>query len=384
MGNTEETREKIKLILNNIHDNDYSLNNGNVGKLLLLDIIHEQKYLSTIDYMDQREKVLKYLWHNLKNNPIYPGIFDGISGVGLYFKQRTELTEYEDMIYQYTLNKCSQIIEKNNHLETFVYYELYGGLIGCGKVLLGEKKYANDLLALTEKLVLETEKFVDKIMHDRVAYFFIENGIGINATSITYNLGLSHGLAGLLSFLIDFYEENKENRYFDSIIERIKKAIDSLLLIYMSSRKYTDDYWYWNDEITLIWKHKIKEVSTFTWCRGMVGISTLVYKGFKLLGKEENAQNVRENIIQLFNSVKKDVLFENNSICHGSFGIIYTMMNKFNYYNEIFTKELANMMIDVISSIEDYSFLQGELGSFIIALQAENLKKLKIDTFLGY
>ncbi len=111
MGNTEETREKIKLILNNIHDNDYSLNNGNVGKLLLLDIIHEQKYLSTIDYMDQREKVLKYLWHNLKNNPIYPGIFDGISGVGLYFKQRTELTEYEDMIYQYTLNKCSQIID---------------------------------------------------------------------------------------------------------------------------------------------------------------------------------------------------------------------------------------------------------------------------------
>lgn len=72
-----------------IHDKtvDYTLNNGNLGKILLNEIMYEEKIISYNNYKTTRFNLFLKVKESLNNDQHMPGIFNGISGIGLFLNE---------------------------------------------------------------------------------------------------------------------------------------------------------------------------------------------------------------------------------------------------------------------------------------------------------
>lgn len=367
-----------------IHDKtvDYTLNNGNLGKILLNEIMYEEKIISYNNYKTTRFNLFLKVKESLNNDQHMPGIFNGISGIGLFLNEYNVLNKLEYEINQIVNKKCAQHIEKLYKSTQFSLFEFHNGLIGCGKALLGNFDYNHTLKLLIEKLIKEVNSFIFNISNDKLSPFFADNGMALDVESVTYNLGISHGLAGLLSFFIDFYDSNIENNYFLSINGEVEKCIKNLLLVFNHSKIFINDMWVWSDEISLVQSHKDKELSTFTWCRGMLGISASVYKGSLLINDFENSKKVKDNILKVLKYVRDDVLNKEICLCHGLSGIIYGLGKVFNYNDQSLNKYFLNSFLNFNN--ENYSFLDGNLGNLILLFKIKNVNTLNLDPFFGY
>ncbi|WP_291141638.1 lanthionine synthetase LanC family protein [Flavobacterium sp. UBA7680] len=305
------------------------------------------------------------------------GIMDGLSGIALFYYNLYEVFKNED--YK---NKLLIIIDKINTLihEEHTSATLCSGIAGYGLMLLriknnfidvNEEYFTNiDLFLQCELDELASENKYD-YLHGAmgIAKYFLEryktkkNDLvieilykfshefieKINAKfedvvrepvftdQHCYYLGLAHGAAGYINFLIDLKRNFKELKLD---IKKPLYIISDFLMNY--KRVHSSSKQFYPNLIILETDLQIEPI--VSWCQGDLGISNALFN----LGLYFNDNSIRYEAVELVNNVTRilsdDSGVKDYTFCHGSIGIILQ-----------YDLASSNMSINFSDSINEWS-----------------------------
>ena len=135
----------------------------------------------------------------------------------------------------------------------------------------------------------------------------------------SFNLGLAHGITGILSFLSVAYLRGVQVPNQKSTIERISTWIRdwSFLENKMVRWPYQVS---WEEEIGV--HPPLAEPSREGWCYGVPGISRALYLAGKVLPESDLKNFSMRAFFQLFNRSPEEWGVKNSALCHGLAGIL--------------------------------------------------------------
>ncbi|ECL4107383.1 hypothetical protein FTE31_14440, partial [Listeria monocytogenes] len=208
------------------------------------------------------------------------------------------------------LNKviCNAVCEMNWSFDTS--RDALIGLSGIGNYLLCfEGKMYDQAVKQILKYLCDREYRIDSF------YLDVEQIIDLNKKKSFpnghYDLGLSHGLAGILLFLTNSFSKFKMN-----ILENLIKDIQNF---YLENVKFDSFGIYWPEFVVNNCKseqHRKRE----SWCYGSPGILNSLLKSAKILKNNNLQMEMEERIIQLSLRPTDSLGLEKLHICHGYAG----------------------------------------------------------------
>lgn len=176
------------------------------------------------------------------------------------------------------------------------------------------------------------------------------------------DLGIAHGVSGILSFLLRLKALNYQNQYLDILIKGILKSISSFKnkikcgSIYPSTISENSD--------------KIRATSRLAWCNGDLGIAHTLLYASKVLKDDSLYNEVLEIMgaivhrkISTSNIVHyEDYSFFDTGFCHGIGGIVYTLQKINQDLNDDFiTKRIDYWEKQLMSNLEIQLSIQNEI-----------------------
>lgn len=266
------------------------------------------------------------------------------------------------------LEKC-EIIDNSNLLDELLphliqslrfdlqynNFDVFHGSINKLHFIITSNKFP-DILVI--ELVNE---FLDRLYENR-----IENEIGIYwydvlagekglIENVYVNLGIPHGMPGLLLFLIKLKEKKFQHDKIDVLVEGILKVIFNSKNI-----NYQDSYFPGTIAPVDIGK-EFHESSRLAYCYGDLGVVFAVLYASKILDKPE----LKEEVGMVIESLKtrlvtnssidvfEDYLFLDTAFCHGLSGVVY-MFSKINKLlnNEEFEKRTEYWIKELLHNLE--------------------------------
>jgi len=249
---------------------------------------------------------------------------DGIAGVGWLINYAEEcnyingtnniLSDIDDYLFNnFTIPML------NHHIYDFLH-----GAIGSGVYFLSRTS-SHKALVYLESIV---SNIYEKINHPK-ALFGIEYPT-INK-KIQYDLGISHGIPGILYFLVSTFKakilESKSLECIKIIIDFLKSNITP----------HTDGRSYFPNEA-----NNKGESSRLAWCYGDLGICSVLLNAAKAINDFELEKNIIEII--KYNctrtDIQKNIIFD-SSFCHGSSGVAHIFANWHYLYGIENTKNAA-------------------------------------------
>jgi lantibiotic modifying enzyme len=338
----------------------------------------------------QDEKLLKIeknIWDDfIKNDTDNIGLYVGLSGIILFYDSLFEaypIEEYENKLLE-VIEKVNEVIEVKQDSMT-----LCTGVAGYGLVLLRLKNKSIDIdeeyfETIDDILIEEFELLCSKngfdFMHEAmgVAMYFIErykiskndkiaailsnfsrdfiHKINADFKNVLvknddnrgdyYSLGLAHGVAGYLNFLLYLH------KHFPTSDADIRTALRTCIEFLFSYKGFDDrSNQYYANVYSLKTKNFIP--SRLSWCQGDLGVSNALYNTGVFL---DDDSLINEAIELMNHSVSLD--FKNSYIndfgfCHGSSGVLiqfYLAQKKYNidysqkidYWFEILKEQTSN------------------------------------------
>lgn len=136
-----------------------------------------------------------------------------------------------------------------------------------------------------------------------------------DTTDIEYDLGICHGNAGILSFLLKAYQKGIETEYCKKLIDG---SVDFFMSVQQTPKKDADTYW-----ASIVTDSCTEGNSRLSWCYGDLGIATTLLEVGSVFGNQDLIDNM---IKVLLHSTKKRNPMDNNikdaCICHGTIGLM--------------------------------------------------------------
>lgn len=254
--------------------------------------------------------------------------FEGIFWVVDYLKKSNiiEGDSLLDDLVPYFIESLEIDLEHNN-------FDVYHGSINKLDSIINSNKFSSEL----------KENFVN-IFLDNLYKTKTENEIGVFWYGEVYddqkgimkkiggvNLGIPHGLPGLLIFLVRLKEMNFKHSKLEILIQGILKTILN------SKNKVIQDSHFPDELYILNYGEEFYRSSRLAYCYGDLGIAYAVLYTSKVLGKPELKTEISVTIEVLKNrlvtnssiDVYEDYFFLDTAFCHGLSGIVY-MFNKIN------------------------------------------------------
>lgn len=317
--------EIYSVLLNNINSiNDSSLYMGKSGICLFLyyyKLVHKESQLNIFSILDSLiDDAAKYKMDNCTDVTFYSEIAWFICHLSENKEIDIDLNEYfvdiDESLYEgmvVLLNKKEYgCIDGAISIGMYFYYRYILGSNDC-------KIYLEKFVYLLRMISNEKENFIEWI--SVIDYGTYEQG---------YNLGIAHGIPGILLFLRKLYIENIQK---DIVSNIIIKATNFLL-----SQKHSLDknksYYYSTYSVSSAFGRDTR----LGWCYGDMSVGYSLFMVASLSGIAR--ENVKKNALDiLLNTTTRtdllDIGIVDAGLCHGTSGIAHI-------YNKLFlqTKEL--------------------------------------------
>jgi len=323
----EQKLEQIAEIIYNhaliYHKKSEGLYGESAGLLLFL--FYYGSYSNQDRFTSLADNFCDHLLNQL-NEKIHSHTFcDGLSGT-LY------LLEYlkENQFIELDISESQKILdnylirETNKDMQN-LYYDFMHGALGSGLYFLKVKTNSNFLENIVDFLEQTAEK--DTINHQ----YKWKSPLGITR-EIGYNISLSHGISGIVIFLVRYLTNNPNNK---KAYELMKGAVNYILSQRINFQKYGSHF----PSYSIDYLKPDLLMSRLGWCYGDLGVAISLWQAGKLLNNNE-WQTIALDVLS--DSTKRRNFSETKvldaGICHGSAGIAMI-------YNRLHTETGFNIFL---------------------------------------
>jgi len=315
---------KIQTSINNMNWNDLSLFNGlsGIGFMALMLSKNKTRYVKLIDSINYQiianlPKLIHYFQESFQNNDLKMGHYDiiqGLSGIGRYlifFKEDSVILDIIKLIINYLID-ITKFIQINDHKVPGWY-------------------------------ISKSNQFTD---YDRLKY---PNG--------NFNLGLSHGITGVLAF----FAISLSYGICDPFQQETIKIITSWLLNFSYFENESKN-WPCHISFEDYMNGHVSENNKNTqlgWCYGSLGVARTLW----LVGSILNAPELQNISIDTFKNITctpiKKIESMSSTFCHGISGVIhmFNLMYKDTLVPEF--QKFINMLIQILLDKYDDNYVFG-------------------------
>ena len=266
--------------------------------------------------------------HKINDSNAIESLCSGIAGVGWLLnyvkKEKWNIFYNIDSVLE-EIDKY--LILKLNKYLSINYWDYLHGYVGIGIYLLG-RVHNNPIVTNALKKIIETLENSAIIDQDTVKWKSMNNG--------NFNISLSHGISGILIFLIQSYK-------LGILKERSNILLEGCIAYLLSQRIDFHKYNSFFPTFSLECK-KDCYGSRYGWCYGDLGVCyALWYAGNTL-----NKQDLQETILNIliFESEKRKNLEQNGikdaCFCHGAVGVAHIYYRMWLNTNILQFKNAAN------------------------------------------
>lgn len=336
---TEDSLFAILPQLNREFLSNDSIFSGNIGYLLYASYFY--KYLDMPHWGENALEVFDNIFGKIASgqNQLYgSSLAGGFSGLAmaLHLMQKEEIGDFEEQMSFFDkiiFEDCLKEIQKQN-----TDY-LYGA---AGVINYFAKRKAHTYLTVL------TNRIIEDLTHTHNNHIYFPNSHlqRMFANSSEVDLGLSHGLCGVLLALLEAYKLGLNNS--ESIADSIKKGISFLL-----SLRNNNEYQYSFFPV----KHNlIKDITSpenqrfysnkLGWCYGDLNHILLLYKaGFVLKNNDwiAEADEIGEKVVKRLSVEETDI--EDSHFCHGASGVAQFYKNLYEISENDLYKEAYHVWI---------------------------------------
>lgn len=321
-------------------------------------LIFEATYYRYSKKEKYKEKALLLFNHFKKvftNIEYHNGFLEGFEGIFwmVDYLKKSNIIEDDsllDDLVPYFIESLEIDLEHNN-------FDVYHGSINKLNHIINSNKFS-----------LESKENFVNIFLDNLYKTKTENEIGVFWYGEVYddqkgimkkiegvNLGIPHGLPGLLIFLVRLKELNFKHSKLELLIQGILKTILN------SKNKIIQDSHFPDELYILNYGKEFYRSSRLAYCYGDLGIAYAVLYTSKILGKPELKTEIIATIEVLKNrlvtnssiDVYEDYFFLDTAFCHGLSGIVY-MFSKINELldDKEFKKRTAYWTSELLHNLE--------------------------------
>ncbi len=301
----------------------------------------------------------------LNYNYIFKGIssFYGISLFGIILQLHKD--KIDDSLYLKTTKWIDKQIYRyieslsSSPLST-VDAEFIRGISGIGLYLLKNKDFymRKDYLNIILDLLINKYRYFS--LNNWITEFESLNKFEKSIYKHGYiNLGIAHGLTGILCFFIKAYDQGLDR---DGLLE----SIDCITNFLLKNTLEIDKIIYFPAKISVDKinnNSSVNNVYPFSWCHGISSICTVIFQAGIITNNEKyktKALNIFLNDLKHSN-IKK--LFISPTVCHGFAGILPSLNFFYNETGLNYFKKSFNSILDILiqfyhcdNSFLDYNF----------------------------
>lgn len=126
------------------------------------------------------------------------------------------------------------------------------------------------------------------------------------------NLGMAHGLAGILKFLVNCFHHGYDTSQLIIKILNFYRQIIKSEILYLYDKRYNEN--------------SIKNIVKATWCYGDLGVATSLDAAQKSVGLHILDDYI-EYVVRKSISFNQKGKFENDFFCHGKVGCAYLLQS---------------------------------------------------------
>jgi lantibiotic modifying enzyme len=320
-------------------ENEIGLLSSSSGISLFL--FYSGKYFNNETYFNKGSAYLNAIFRSIPDQAsVHHTFCSGLSGFGWAFNHLTatefiegteeQISEMDELVFDAALYDIDQLL-----------YDYLHGAVGVGFYFVMKK-------SISEKQERYLQQLIDKLYEIRIE---VDDGITWKdhfsldeeekTSGITrYNLGLAHGIPGIVIFLCKCYERGVQTALTKKMIEDALRFVKSNK--FHSTAATESFYPHWIDTD----KERSRN-SRLAWCYGDLGIASCFWQAGKSLNNE--AWKTESVEIMLHASKRRD-LHKNGvldaGICHGTAGIAH-LFNRFYFETKMQAfKETADYWIN--------------------------------------
>lgn len=324
----ENINEKISDIIkvlseDKVYIGQVSLISGDLS--IILFHLHAFEYTKDWQLFEKAIEKLKVLLDNIVIEDISPTYCTGLAGLGLlveYIEQKgwveMDTNDILGDIDEYLYLKMMELIKIGNH-------DFLHGAVGIGFYFIYRSRKTEIAKKYLENFVIElkNQSQIEKNGNIKWEEFDFEKNVSVHNE---YNLGLSHGIPAILSFLLKVHQEGILSDKTSLLIQSTTRFIISKKLD--QSKNHFSFPNIYNES-------KEPKSSRLAWCYGDLGVCCVLWQVAKLTKDHLLKQDIIK--IMLLATSKRDVLSTNivdAGLCHGSSGAAHIFQRFYDWTNE--------------------------------------------------
>lgn len=265
-------------------------------------------------------------------------LFEGLSGCCFALfqasKKQTHYKKMLDRLSDYVFQNLDSLYLKKIKEKIYLklpahpsHYELMTGISGIGVYALANLNCPKCAQVLKEilNICIALSKDIQLAGHVMPGWYVPKHYQYTNEDKLYYpkgnfNLGIAHGITGILGFLSIAFLNGV-------ILKGQKEAIEKIISWILLKYKSQDGKIFWSNRISYNEevfgaKDELSQHSLEAWCYGTTGISRILYLAGKAL-KNKNLQQTSLNAFEdIFRRINIDQFFYTPTFCHGLAGIL--------------------------------------------------------------
>ncbi len=317
----EEAIIKLKEISSELLNKQYLNEDNSIGILggssgIIMFLFHYAQYSDNVMYSEIGKEYVYKLFDKINAGNVGTTFCNGLSGAIWLLENliKNNFIEFDidDNVAQLD-EYLAVYMQKDIHSRN---YDFLHGAIGYGMYFLerykntSSDKYKQEYLKYIFQLIDFLEE--SSIEYNNTIYWECDN----NQEPKHINLGLAHGIPGIICFLAKIYNANIEKKRIKNLLEKSVRFI----LKYKTSENISS----FPSKVSLnnIDYNNKEDISRIAWCYGDLGIAIAFYHANQILNNSEIEREYTELLNKSVQRKLKSVsMVEDISVCHGSFGM---------------------------------------------------------------
>lgn len=264
-------------------------------------------------------------------------LFTGLAGVCFGISQASRnRTRYTSMLKTLEQLLISQIEEKiipvvleSVNSSTPIRPDLYdviSGLAGIGAYAL-DSLYSIEMRRLLEKILIILIRITENIYikgHFVPGWYVQKEDLYLEEDKIDYpngnfNLGLSHGITGILAIL-------SKAKLEGVVVEGQITAINKVAKWLKDKRQQKEGFLYWDTVVSFIEETSLEkedhDLTQDSWCYGSPGVARTLFQAGKALDNSELMEFAYESYCSIFSRSISSWSLHSPTFCHGISGLL--------------------------------------------------------------
>jgi lantibiotic modifying enzyme len=318
---SKEIDKKISAIadcLSNYSDTNIYLMGGKTGIALFW--AYYSEYSGSVNLQETLAPLITEVCKGIKQSKIYPSFASGLAGIGWaieHLKQNGFIeTDTDSLIGSFDDFLLPHMLEFIHNGD----YDYLHGALGIGLYYLNRSSNPKAQLYITE-LVNELEKR-GTFFSDCVAW---ETKLSQVSNDRGYNLGLSHGIASIMSILSRFYQGN-------ILPDKTSILVEGVVNYLLSKKRDPKNFRYVFPGWISKNENQIGGSGRLSWCYSDLGISITLWQVGQIFNNDA-WKNEAINILLSTTNITdcNEAGVKDAALCHGTTGIAHIYNRAYNY-----------------------------------------------------